>query len=241
MFSAALKDIVIVVRSQHNGYHVKKAKAMREDLTRQAEAMGEKVWKCSSASRVLTCRPRRIVLPIIAYTRRLRPKEVPLSGLRVGISLVDVYERVRKSVISVCKKAQRANRCILWVWKSWENVLVCDLFILTVHLQELKECKVREGDTRLCSKENWRDPSGCSETVKSRMSSVWFVWKLWDFLVARGQKLGSRGHWALLEHSPEVPLKVHEMDSFSCNLPTKKLTVKYLMASIISWLVMCKQ
>ena len=43
MFSTALKDIVIIVRSQHNGYHVKKAKAMRDDLTQQAEAMGEKV------------------------------------------------------------------------------------------------------------------------------------------------------------------------------------------------------
>ena len=45
MFSAALKDIVIIVRSQHNGYHVKKAKTMRDDLTQQAEAMGEKVWQ----------------------------------------------------------------------------------------------------------------------------------------------------------------------------------------------------
>ena len=43
MFSAALKDIVIIVRSQHNGYHVKKATAMRDDLTQQAEAMGAKV------------------------------------------------------------------------------------------------------------------------------------------------------------------------------------------------------
>ncbi|CAH3110993.1 unnamed protein product [Porites lobata] len=40
--SVALKDIVIIVRSQHNGYHVKKAKTMRDDLTQQAEAMGEK-------------------------------------------------------------------------------------------------------------------------------------------------------------------------------------------------------
>ena len=24
-----------------------------------------------------------------------------------------------------------------------------------------------------------------------------------DFLVAQGQKLGARGHWALLEHSPD--------------------------------------
>ena len=44
----------------------------------------------------------------------------------------------------------------------------------------------------------------CSETVKSRVPSIWFVWKIWDFLVARGQKLGARGHQALLEHSPGV-------------------------------------
>ena len=87
MFSAALKDIVIIVRSQHNGYHVKKAKTMRDDLTQQAEAMGEKVEQCSSTSRVLACRPRRGVLAIMAKTRRLRPKGVLLSGFRAGISL----------------------------------------------------------------------------------------------------------------------------------------------------------
>ena len=41
---------------------------------------------------------------------RLRPKKVPFSGLqvyeRVGISLVEVFEREEKSVISVCKKTQ---------------------------------------------------------------------------------------------------------------------------------------
>ena len=42
----------------------------------------------------------------------------------------------------------------------------------------------------------------CSETVKSRVPSIWFVWKIWDFLVTRGQKLGARGHRALLEHTP---------------------------------------
>ena len=36
------------------------------------------------------------------------------------------------------------------------------------------------------------------------MPSLWFVWKIWDFLVARGQKLGARGHRALLEHSPAI-------------------------------------
>ena len=42
----------------------------------------------------------------------------------------------------------------------------------------------------------------CSELVKSRVPSIWFVWKIWAFLVTRGQKLGARGHRALLEHSP---------------------------------------
>ena len=36
------------------------------------------------------------------------------------------------------------------------------------------------------------------------MSSAWFVWKNWNFLLAQGQKLGAaRGHRALPEHSPD--------------------------------------
>ena len=30
---------------------------------------------------------------------------------------------------------------------------------------------------------------------------------MWDFLVAQGQKLGTRGHRALLEHSPGGPYR----------------------------------
>ena len=47
------------------------------------------------------------VLPIMAYTGRLLTKGVPFSGFRyenVGISLVEVCEGKRKSVILVCKK-----------------------------------------------------------------------------------------------------------------------------------------
>ena len=43
------------------------------------------------------------VLPMLAYTGRLRPKVV-------GILRVEVYERVGRSVIWVCERAQRANR-----------------------------------------------------------------------------------------------------------------------------------
>ena len=48
----------------------------------------------------------------------------------------------------------------------------------------------------------------CSEPVKSRLPSIWFVWKIWDFLVAQKQKLGARGHRALLEHSPGFALSL---------------------------------
>ena len=33
------------------------------------------------------------------------------------------------------------------------------------------------------------------------MPSIWFVWKIWDFLVARRQKLDTRGHRALLNRA----------------------------------------
>ena len=40
---------------------------------------------------------------------------------RVGISLVVVCKRIRKSVISSVKRPKRANRCILWLGKSREK------------------------------------------------------------------------------------------------------------------------
>ena len=51
------------------------------------------------------------VLPMMAYSGRLRPKRGIFFGLqvykRVGISLVEVYKKVGKSVILVCKRAQK--------------------------------------------------------------------------------------------------------------------------------------
>ena len=69
------------------------------------------------------------VLPIMAYVGRPRPKGVPFFRLQV-------YERVGKSAISVCK----AYRCILWLWKGQEKAL--GLWFVhtfkTVHFQALK-------------------------------------------------------------------------------------------------------
>ena len=41
----------------------------------------------------------------------------PVRG-RVRISLIEIYERVEKSVISACKKTQKSNRYILSVAKK---------------------------------------------------------------------------------------------------------------------------
>ena len=55
----------------------------------------------------------RGLLPIMAYTGRLRPGGDTFFRLQVyeraGISLVEVYKRVGKSVILVREGAQRAN------------------------------------------------------------------------------------------------------------------------------------
>ena len=49
-------------------------------------------------------------VPIMVYRGRPRPKGVLFFGLlvyeRVGILLVEVYERVEKYILSVCKKTQ---------------------------------------------------------------------------------------------------------------------------------------
>ena len=37
---------------------------------------------------------------------------------RIGVSLVVVYKKVEKSVISVCEEAHKSYRCISWLCKS---------------------------------------------------------------------------------------------------------------------------
>ena len=61
---------------------------------------------------------------------------------RVGISLVEVYERVRKSVTSVCKKNQKGWKMyFMAVKKSRKQVLVSDLFIFK------RRCIYRDTET----------------------------------------------------------------------------------------------
>ena len=48
-----------------------------------------------------------------------------------------------------------------------------------------------------------------SQKNKKRVPGIWFVRKIWDFLVARGQKIGTRSHRDLLEHSPAVGTFFH--------------------------------
>ena len=62
---------------------------------------------------------------------RLRPKGGTFFKSqvyeRVGVSLVEVYKRVGKSVFPSVKRPKIANRRNLWLWKS--RVWVCDSFI----------------------------------------------------------------------------------------------------------------
>ena len=49
------------------------------------------------------------------------------SGMKgVGMSLAEVYEVYERGgeSVSVCKRPNRATRCISWLWKSRENALV---------------------------------------------------------------------------------------------------------------------
>ena len=65
------------------------------------------------------------ILPIMAYTSRLHPKRVPFLRFQqcemVGILSFEVYERVGKSVFSVCKRAQNGLKVHVMVVKKLEN------------------------------------------------------------------------------------------------------------------------
>ena len=62
------------------------------------------------------------VLPIMAPPERGTFFRLQLYE-RVGILLVVVYERVGKSVISVCEMPKRPNRWILWIIKSGKRYI----------------------------------------------------------------------------------------------------------------------
>ena len=53
----------------------------------------------------------------------------------------------------------------------------------------------------------------CSELVKSRVPSLWFVWKIWDFLVTWEQKFGAKSHRALLLKPPSNGLELYKPPS----------------------------
>ena len=64
------------------------------------------------------------VHPIMIYTGRLSPKGVSFSGFRSvwkgkGVSLVEVYKTVGKSVIWVCEGAQKGSQLNLILWLYW--------------------------------------------------------------------------------------------------------------------------
>lgn len=66
----------------------------------------------------------------------------------VGILLIEEYQRVRKSVDSICKGLRRAKRCISLLGIGRENVLVCDSFIFNTAVKRDAKFQARcEKDT----------------------------------------------------------------------------------------------
>ena len=78
------------------------------------------------------------VLPTMAYTGRLRPKGAkviwPSCIYNGGGLLAEVYEKVGKSIISVCKKGEGLTNafygCEKVNKKKKKRFLFCDLFIV---------------------------------------------------------------------------------------------------------------
>ena len=62
---------------------------------------------------------------------------------------------------------------------------------------------IKKNISRLCSKENWREP--CK--IQGTQHMIWM--KKVRFPVTQDQKLGARNHWALLEHSPAFSKTFH--------------------------------
>ena len=78
----------------------------------------------------------------MVYTERLRPKWVPsqASGQgyeMVGISLVEVYERVGRSVISVSKKRVQKGQQMHFV--AVKTFWFCDLFTCILKKVQLQQ------------------------------------------------------------------------------------------------------
>ena len=88
--------------------------------------------------------PQAGVLPIMAYTGRLRPKGVPFSGLghMKGLEFhsVEAYRGMGKSLFSSVKRPKRAKRRIYACEKveKISSVLWFVHIFKTVHLRQLK-------------------------------------------------------------------------------------------------------
>jgi len=62
------------------------------------------------------CGPRRLVItPYNCLKGKASPERGTFIFSRKGYVYFQINERLGKSFISVCKKAQMANRCIFWL------------------------------------------------------------------------------------------------------------------------------
>ena len=66
----------------------------------------------------------RGILPIMAYTGSPRQKRVPLENFRDFTSW-SIWKGIQGNLLfQSAKRPKRGNRCILWLWKIRQNVLV---------------------------------------------------------------------------------------------------------------------
>ena len=118
-----------------------------------------------------------------------------MEGL--GISLAQVHKRVGKFVISVLSRPKRADRWILWLWKSEENVLV----LWFIHIWK----------TELLQQLKW-----ISSSRLVYVKGVPFVFRRYtnrvSFLSENGtEKIKRRSlpFWTLLSNPPGFPAHTH--------------------------------
>ena len=119
---------------------------------------------------------------------RLRPKGVPFSGLRY-MKGYEVYERVGKSAIWVCERAQRAKKWILFFYKFEKTFYLCDWFL--IERQQLKEMQ--------SSKQGmWK---GYHLSIEGNTKGVAISWKI-VYKRVRGWTLGrSLPAWKFVEYT----------------------------------------
>ena len=108
-------------------------------------------WAFSNLLTMLFTDCTASLFPLMAYAGRLRAKGVPFSWFRykrVGISLLKYFKGLGNLLFRSVKGLKRVTRCILWLWKSRENVLV----LWFIHIFEDSALTAVESDAKFLTR-----------------------------------------------------------------------------------------